>query len=100
VAVVKVSMFRAFLLFTFALLFSMNSYAALLSEKPPEWLAQKLNGHEFRKLTADGKKFYIIISSCCDQSNPVFDENGKQVCSLGGIKGRGDGKCPKFEAEK
>lgn len=99
--VARVSMYRAFLLFAFALFFSINSYAVAMAEKPPEWLQQKISsGGKVSELTADGKKFYIIVSPCCDQFNPVFDEDGKQVCSTGGFTGKGDGKCPKFDMKK
>lgn len=48
------------------------------------------------KISHQGKIAYFIVSPCCDQYNPLLDENGKQLCSpSGGITGHGDGRCPK-----
>jgi len=50
--------------------------------------------------TYKGKKVYYTISPCCDQLNPIYDEDGKYICSPdGGFNGTGDGKCPDIPAE-
>jgi hypothetical protein len=47
----------------------------------------------------DGKKVYLLIKPCCDQYNELYDANCNYVCApSGGITGKGDGKCPEFDA--
>jgi hypothetical protein len=46
-----------------------------------------------------GKRVFLFSSPCCDQFNTVYDENCKAVCApSGGYSGKGDGKCPDFNA--
>lgn len=45
----------------------------------------------------NGKKVFAFSANCCDQFNPVYDENCNYICSpSGGIAGGGDGKCKDF----
>lgn len=79
-----------------------NSSSASL----PEWLRMKIA--EFETLPADraplgvwrithnGQPAFYLLSSCCDQYNPLFSAEGNEICNpSGGFTGRGDGKCPK-----
>jgi hypothetical protein len=43
---------------------------------------------------------YLLEAKCCDRFNSVYGTNGKLICSTGGLKGRGDGKCPDFYSER
>lgn len=71
----------------------------------PAWLQQRIAAFasqpdrawpiEIWQLTHRGRAAYFEISPCCDQYNPLFDAQGKQLCSPnGGIVGEGDGRCP------
>ncbi len=97
--VVKASMSRLFAVLSVVLCVLPACAAEKKLPELPECLKQKTGGdsRKFSELTHEGKKFYIINSPCCDRFNPVFDEDGKQICALGGLTGRGDGKCPKFD---
>jgi len=45
----------------------------------------------------NGSVVYYVTQNCCDQFNPLYDENGNVLCSPdGGITGQGDGRCPDF----
>lgn len=47
----------------------------------------------------NGKKVYLLNSPCCDQFNPLYDEDCNLICApSGGITGRGDGKCADFSS--
>ena len=72
----------------------------------PEWLRVKIG--EFETLPADraplgvwrithnGQPAFYLLSPCCDQYNPLFSAEGKEICNpSGGFTGRGDGQCPK-----
>lgn len=48
--------------------------------------------------TYQGKKVYAFSANCCDQYNPVYDENCNYICApSGGFTGRGDGRCIDFK---
>lgn len=47
----------------------------------------------------NGKTVYLFSSDCCDQYNMVYDSQCNYVCApSGGITGKGDSKCPDFNA--
>jgi hypothetical protein len=47
-----------------------------------------------------GKKVFAFSADCCDQYNPVYDENCNYICApSGGITGKGDRKCEDFSTE-
>lgn len=47
-----------------------------------------------------GKRVFAFSGNCCDQYNPVFDENCNYICSpSGGMTGKGDRKCEDFVSE-
>ena len=48
------------------------------------------------QITHNGQPAFYLLSSCCDQYNPLFNAQGNEICNpSGGFTGRGDGKCPK-----
>lgn len=48
-----------------------------------------------------GQKVYYVTAPCCDQMNKVYDANCNVLCHPdGGFTGKGDGKCPDFNASK
>ena len=72
---------------------------------PPPWLQTKILGfergpaseapREIWKITHHGKATYYFIQPCCDFENPLYDEQGVEICNPdGGLSGKGDGKCP------
>jgi hypothetical protein len=75
----------------------------------PSCLIEKLNeirsepvGNPPAKLSEyeyNGKRVYLLIKPCCDQYNELYDSNCNYLCApSGGLTGKGDGKCPDFEA--
>lgn len=47
-----------------------------------------------------GKRVFAFSSNCCDQYNPVYDENCNYICApSGGMTGKGDRKCEDFATE-
>ena len=80
-------------------------------DKLPAFLTEKIEGY---KKDGNSKKWPVIIRysyndktvyyfrmPCCDQLNVLYDETGKEICKPdGGITGKGDGKCPDFNANK
>ncbi len=72
----------------------------------PTWLQTKIKQESQQPLTTAtqaiwkishrGQSAYFLQSPCCDQFNPLLDQNGKLLCHpAGGISGKGDGRCPK-----
>ena len=48
------------------------------------------------RITHHGQPAYYLLSPCCDQYNPLFSAEGREICNpSGGFTGRGDGICPK-----
>ena len=46
----------------------------------------------------NGKRVFLFSSDCCDNFNPLYNENCNPLCApSGGITGRGDGSCPDFK---
>lgn len=46
-----------------------------------------------------GQQVYLISGACCDQYHFLYDACLNIVCApSGGVQGRGDGKCPDFQA--
>ena len=75
----------------------------------PSCIQQKINelksmsqGNPPAKITEyeyEGKKVYLLTKPCCDQFNELYDNNCNYMCApSGGLTGKGDGKCPGFEA--
>jgi len=72
----------------------------------PAWLHQKIvqaernpNSYvevwqyDYRK-----QRVYYFIPACCDRLTELYDAQGRLVCyPAGGITGKGDGKCLKFQ---
>ena len=55
---------------------------------------------EVHEYIYNGKTVFLFSSNCCDQFNPVYNDSCNYICSpSGGITGKGDGKCPDFNAE-
>jgi hypothetical protein len=51
--------------------------------------------HEIWKISHQGNPAYFMISPCCDQFNPLYEQTGRVLCHpSGGMTGRGDGRCP------
>lgn len=49
----------------------------------------------------NGQKVYYVTAPCCDQMNTLYDANCAVICHPdGGFTGKGDGKCPDFNATK
>ena len=43
----------------------------------------------------DDRPVYLFDAPCCDRFNPLYDGEGRFICSpTGGIAGAGDGRCP------
>ena len=74
----------------------------------PSWITEKIAELEkqaphkaksyIKEYEYNDKKVYYIPADCCDQMNPLYDENGKVICHpSGGFTGRGDNKCPDFK---
>lgn len=52
---------------------------------------------EVDEYSYNGQRVYLFSSNCCDQYNPLYDENCTFLCApSGGYTGRGDGKCSDF----
>jgi hypothetical protein len=101
-------------LFCLILLFAYASAAFSQSPKAP--CTPKFIRKEIRtyKKAGDVKKTPVITRyfyndryvyyykmPCCDQQNKLYDKKGNVICIPdGGITGKGDGKCPDFQAEK
>lgn len=44
------------------------------------------------------KYVYLFSSDCCDQYNYLYDKDCNVICApMGGITGKGDGRCPNFK---
>jgi len=53
---------------------------------------------EVNEYLYNGKRVFLFTSPCCDQYNPLYDENCNYICSpSGGFTGAGDGKCKDFK---
>jgi len=47
----------------------------------------------------NGKTVYYFSGNCCDQYNMIYDSHCNYVCApSGGLTGKGDRKCPDFDA--
>jgi hypothetical protein len=81
------------------------------SDKEPAFITAKIE--EYKKLndpkkspvitryTYNEKIVYYFRMPCCDQMNVLYDSEGKELCKPdGGMTGKGDGKCPDFNANK
>lgn len=45
----------------------------------------------------EGQVYYLMLASCCDKHDYLFDTQGSYVCApSGGFSGQGDGKCPRL----
>src|SRR5262245_38984249 len=75
------------------------------NQVPPPWLQAKIlefekgptssAPSEIWKITHNGKATYYFVQPCCDWLNPLYDEQGNEICNPdGGFTGHGDGKCP------
>lgn len=54
----------------------------------------KLSEYEY-----NGQKVYLLTMPCCDQYNELYDSKCNYLCApSGGLTGKGDGKCPDFDA--
>ncbi|PCH88957.1 MAG: hypothetical protein COB88_02530 [Flavobacteriales bacterium] len=43
---------------------------------------------------------YLVAAPCCDQFNPLYDEDCKIICHPdGGITGKGDRRCTDFHSK-
>ncbi|NQD35889.1 hypothetical protein HPT27_02570 [Permianibacter sp. IMCC34836] len=82
-----------------------HSQEPVSRSETPAWLQQKITADEalpehagafaIWQLQHHGKPAYLVISPCCDQYNPLYDEQGKLLCHpTGGIVGQGDSQCP------
>lgn len=50
--------------------------------------------------TPEGRTAYLLTAPCCDQYNPLFDDQGRRICApTGGFAGHGDGRCPAWVAD-
>lgn len=64
-------------------------------KKQPPWNPRA----EVYEYEYNGIRVYYITSDCCDNYNTLIDNNCNYLCSpSGGITGKGDGKCPDFQA--
>lgn len=72
----------------------------------PAWLIERIRGYEAAstreapsqiwRLRHGGRRAYFVLSPCCDQYDPLWDEKGREICNpSGGFTGRGDGRCPR-----
>lgn len=53
--------------------------------------------YEIWQYTYQGRKVYLVTSSCCDDYITLYDECLNVLCApSGGISGKGDGRCPEF----
>jgi len=60
-------------------------------------ISQQTQGLETESISEcfqDTKRYYYVNPECCDGLNPIYDNKGDYLCSLGGFTGRGDGSCP------
>ena len=49
----------------------------------------------------NGKVVYYVPAQCCDMRSTLYDADGKVICApSGGITGRGDLRCPDFQAKR
>ena len=79
-------------------------------DKIPKWLKKLVHEYEVGKpedrperivrYTYRNGFVFFLESKCCDRFDDLYDIGGKQICSLGGKTGRGDGKCPEFFRER
>ena len=72
----------------------------------PIWLRERIAGYQqstFRssplrvmKFKHGWQTYYYFSGLCCEQLNPITDDDGDYVCApTGGWTGDGDNKCPK-----
>ncbi len=60
-------------------------------------LIRESNPEEVWLYSYQGESVYLILASCCDQFNNVYDSTCKRICAPdGGITGSGDGLCASF----
>ncbi len=96
-----------FLLVGTVLLVSCTALAPL-PEGTPDWLRLKVvrwtwmpddsTPDAVYRYEYQGQTVYYFRAACCDKFNPIYDTQGKVVCSPdGGFTGRGDGNCPDFK---
>jgi hypothetical protein len=53
--------------------------------------------YEVWQYAYQGRKVYLVTSSCCDQYITLYDECLNVLCApSGGFTGKGDGRCPEF----
>jgi len=97
--------------YTFLLLLLASANSSFAQESVPpgawsSWLRSKIHQYEtvqasqaplqIWQITHKGQPAYYMVSPCCDEYNPLFSAQGKQLCSpTGGIHGAGDSKCPR-----
>ncbi len=57
----------------------------------------KTNREPLVRYVLDGKVYYLMLASCCDKHDYLYDAQGSYVCApRGGFAGQGDGKCPRL----
>lgn len=66
-----------------------------IKAKPKGNDASEINEYIYK-----GKHVYLFESACCDQYNPLLDDNCTYICApSGGITGKGDLKCTDFGSD-
>lgn len=75
---------------------------SLLPPDAPDWLRRNVDGHgrplpahtEVQRRSCGQGWCYVLILWCCDQLNPMYDDQGRRLCHpSGGLTGQGDGLC-------
>ena len=62
---------------------------------PPKDEDQYRQNQTATRYVLNDKVYYSFTAPCCDQLNPLYDEQANYVCApSGGFTGRGDEKCP------
>ena len=69
----------------------------------PEWIREYIKENSplwVSKCEYKNATVYYIPSSCCDQFNYLYNENGEKICAPdGGLTGNGDGRCSDFSID-
>jgi len=87
------------------------SEAATANAQGAPWLSQLIQQLQEEKTanppakiyryTYNDQEVYYLTGRCCDIPSRLYNMYGKVLCEPdGGLTGRGDGRCPDFEAKR
>lgn len=78
---------------------------------PPAWVKARIEQYQkapvanppqsIWRYRYQDRMVYYIPPQCCDKMGELYDDQGTQIASPGGgLRGKGDGRCPDFMATR